>query len=113
MAVVEGLVKELNEQAKLRPLLEHLTAASHLHGASDLAEARKAFHGFSKAATAVLEPLRGQEGMPKFAIFECPMIDEAVEGAPKKGRWIQAANRAIANPFFGEAMSKCGVEVQP
>jgi Cu(I)/Ag(I) efflux system membrane fusion protein len=93
--------------------LAALDDARHFHGFEDLASARKAFHRFSQAATAVLEPLRKAEGMPAFRIWECPMTDEAIPGVPKKARWLQTGARPIGNPYFGKAMPECGKEIQP
>lgn len=93
--------------------LAELNNARHFHGFDDLASARKAFHRFSQAATAVLEPLRKGEGMPAFRIWECPMTDEAIPGVTKKARWLQTGDRPIGNPYFGKAMPDCGKEIQP
>ena len=64
------------------------------------------------AAAAVLHPMRVVEGMPKFQIWECPMVNEAVPGAANKGRWIQSGARPIGNPYFGKAMRDCGEEIK-
>ena len=76
----------------LRPNVENLDDldnARHFHGFEDLKAARIAFHKFSVAATAALEPLRKAGQTPEFQIYECPMVNEGIPGVPKKARWIQ------------------------
>ncbi len=100
----------------LRPNVENLDdldKARHFHGFEDLKAARIAFHKFSVAATTALEPLRKAGQTPEFQIYECPMVDEAIPGAPKKARWIQTGGRSMGNPFFGSEMLECGKEIKP
>jgi Cu(I)/Ag(I) efflux system membrane fusion protein len=100
----------------LRPSVENiddLDKARHFHGFDDLKSARIAFHKFSVAATAALDPLRKAGQTPDFQIYECGMVDEAIPGVPKKARWIQTGKRAMANPFFGAEMLECGKEIKP
>jgi membrane fusion protein, copper/silver efflux system len=93
--------------------LEALGNARHFHGFEDLKLARAAFHKFILAATAVLEPLRTAKDFPELQIWECSMVDQAIPGAPKKGRWIQTNGRPGNNPFFGASMLECGKEIKP
>jgi Cu(I)/Ag(I) efflux system membrane fusion protein len=93
--------------------LDDLEKARHFHGFDDLKAARAAFHKFSVAATAALEPQRKAGQTPDFQIYECGMVDEAIPGVPKKARWIQTGNRPLANPFFGAEMLECGKEIRP
>ena len=51
-------------------------------------------------------------GPQAFDLFECPMVDRAIPGVPKKGRWVQVAGREMANPYFGAEMLDCGVKVK-
>ncbi len=95
------------------PDLEALGKTSHFHGFADLKAARAAFLKFSLAANAVLEPLRKMKGVPKFQIWECPMVDQAIPGAAKKGRWLQTNGRPGQNPYFGAEMLDCGKEIKP
>ena len=100
----------------LRPNVENLDdldKVRHFHGFDDLKAARIAFHKFSLAATAALAPLRKAGQAPEFQIYECPMVDQSIPGAPKKGRWIQTGDRSIGNPFFGIEMLDCGKEIKP
>jgi membrane fusion protein, copper/silver efflux system len=92
--------------------LDALDGAKHFHGIVDLKSARAAFHKLSMAAIAVLEPLRKAGQTPDFQIYECPMVSQAVPGAPKKGRWIQTGGREMGNPFFGKEMPDCGEEIK-
>ena len=92
--------------------LDALDKARHFHGFDDLKSARTAFHKFSVAATAALEPLRKAGQTPNFQIYECGMVDEAIPGVPKKARWIQTGGRAMTNPFFGAEMLECGKEIK-
>jgi Cu(I)/Ag(I) efflux system membrane fusion protein len=110
MAVTEKLTKALEGRSEK---LGDLADARHFHGFRALAEARAAFHRFAQAAAAVLEPLRKTEGTPRFHLWECPMVDRAIPGVPKKARWLQVGDRPGANPYFGEEMLDCGKEIQP
>ncbi len=103
----------LIETLKGLPNIEALDATKHFHGFADLPTARAAFHKFSMAATAVVEPLRKTKGFPELQIWECPMVDQAIPGAPKKGRWIQTHDRPGSNPFFGIEMQDCVKEIKP
>lgn len=111
MKATEALAEALKDRKELADVLKHLSDARHLHGAADLAAARKMFHPFSNAAARVLEMSGDAPGSHPFDLFECPMVDRAVPGVPKKGRWVQAAGRDIANPYFGPDMLDCGVKV--
>lgn len=100
----------------LRPLVDDLDALEktrHFHGFNDIHSARVAFHKFSVAAVAALEPLRKAGQTPEFQVYECGMVDEAIPKVPPKARWIQTGGRSLANPFFGAEMLKCGKTIQP
>ncbi len=103
------LVESMSSTAVGEGKLLALDSSRHFHGFEDLAAARAAYLKFSMAATEVLEPL----GLPEVRIFECPMVDSAVLGAEKKGRWLQTGEREIANPYFGASMLTCGKEIEP
>jgi Cu(I)/Ag(I) efflux system membrane fusion protein len=92
--------------------LDALDGARHFHGFDDLKSARSAFHKFSVAAVAALEPLRKAGQTPDFQIYECGMVNQAVPDVPKKARWIQTGGREMANPFFGKEMADCGEEIK-
>lgn len=93
--------------------LDQLDKARHFHGFDDLKTARIAFHKFSVAASAVLEPLRKAGESPAFKIYECSMVDQGIPGVSKKARWIQSEGRSMENPFFGTEMLECGKEIKP
>jgi len=93
--------------------LEALDKSRHFHGFETIAAARAAFLEFSMAANAVLEPLHSSPALSGLHIFECPMVDDAVPGADKKGRWIQTGDRPMRNPYFGDEMLTCGKEIKP
>jgi hypothetical protein len=94
------------------PLLQKIEAAGHLKSASDLAAARKEFFPFSQAVVEFASRLRSQEAeFKELKIYQCPMANQAVPGAPKVGFWIQAQG-PLQNPFFGAEMLDCGTEVQ-
>jgi Cu(I)/Ag(I) efflux system membrane fusion protein len=112
MKATEAVAQALKERQELADILKHLSDARHLHGAADLAAARKMFHPFSNAAAKLLEMVGGAAGSPSFELFECPMVDRAIPGVPKKGRWVQVAGRNLANPYFGADMLECGNKVK-
>ena len=107
------LTGALTEALKGLPNIEALDSTKHFHGFENLPAARAAFHKFSMAATAVIEPLRKLQGFPELQIWECPMVDQAIPETPKKGRWIQTHDRPGHNPFFGTEMQDCGKEIKP
>lgn len=113
MAETDKLIKSMEGIEGQKEKLDALDGAKHFHGADDLKAARIAFHPFIIAATALLEPMRSAKGFPEMQIWECPMVDDAIPGAPKKGQWIQTNKRAGHNPFFGAEMLECGKEIQP
>jgi Cu(I)/Ag(I) efflux system membrane fusion protein len=108
-----AMLRELRTPGADAKALDALDRARHFHGLADLKSARVAFHKFSVATTAVLEPLRKAGGMPEFQVYECGMVNQAIPGVPKQARWIQTGGRGLKNPFFGTAMSDCGEEIQP
>jgi Cu(I)/Ag(I) efflux system membrane fusion protein len=110
MDTTGAMVKQLRSNVEN---LDELDKARHFHGFDDLKAARIAFHKFSVAATAALEPLRKAGQTPEFQIYECAMVNEGIPGAPKKGRWIQTGGRSMGNPFFGSEMLECGKEIKP
>ena len=113
MTTTASLTESLAAIPNLKEKIEALNNARHFHGFPDLTAARAAFHKFIMAATAILEPLRAEKGFPEMQIWECPMVDQAIPGAPKKGHWIQTNGRPINNPFFGASMLECGKEIKP
>jgi Cu(I)/Ag(I) efflux system membrane fusion protein len=112
MPATEALVAALKDRNELTESLKKLHDSQHLHNAADLVAARTMFHPFSTAAVALLEPLRKNIHPPALEVFECPMVDKVVPGAPKKGRWLQAAGTGIRNPYMGVAMSGCGAKIE-
>ena len=110
MDITGAMVKLLQPQVAN---LDALDGTRHFHGFDDLKAARVAFHKFTVAATAALEPLRKAGQTPDFQLYECGMVNEAIPGVPKKGRWIQTGGRAMHNPFFGKEMQECGGDIKP
>lgn len=113
MMTTESLTESLAAIPATKSNLEALSNTRHFHGFEDLKPARASFLKFILAATAVLEPLRTTKGFPELQIWECPMVDQAIPGAPKKGHWIQTNGRPGHNPFFGTQMVDCGKEIKP
>lgn len=111
--MVTGKMAEALESKVPKADREALDKSRHFHGFETIAAARAAFLKFSMAANTVLEPLRNSPALSGLQIFECPMVDDAVPGAEKKGRWIQTGDRKIANPYFGAEMLTCGKEIKP
>lgn len=107
-----AMIKQLRLQPGDGKALDTLDGVRHFHGIKDLAGARLAFHSFSVAATAVLEPLRKSADMPDFQVYECGMVNQAIPGTPKTARWIQSGGREMRNPFFGKEMPDCGEEIK-
>jgi Cu(I)/Ag(I) efflux system membrane fusion protein len=112
MQVTEALTSALRDDAVLRPGLDRLATSSHFHGFSDLPAARAAFHPFTVAASAILEPLRLRDGTPEFDVWECGMVSQIIPGVPPSARWIQTKGRPGQNPFFGQDMLDCAKEIK-
>jgi len=107
------LLKPFEDAKPWHPLLDKLEAASHLEAAADLAAARKEFFPFSQAVVDFVKQLRSQEAEFKsLKIYQCPMANQAVPGAPPVGFWLQT-QPPLRNPFFGAPMIDCGTEVKP
>ena len=113
MMKTAALTEALAGLPEMKGKLDSLAEARHFHGAADLISARNAYLKFTVAASDVLEALRRSPGFPDLKIWECPMVDQAIMGAPKKAHWIQASGRPGLNPFFGKAMPDCGKEIKP
>lgn len=112
METTGSLVEALRSPESTLETLDALEESRHFHGFEDIQSARVAFHKFTLAATAVLEPLRLAAEAPEFDVWECGMVDQAIPGAPKKGRWVQTHGREGQNPFFGAEMLDCASEIK-
>jgi Cu(I)/Ag(I) efflux system membrane fusion protein len=112
METTGSLVEALRSPESTLETLDALEESMHFHGFEDIQPARVAFHKFTLAATAVLEPLRLAAEAPEFDVWECGMVDQAIPGAPKKGRWLQTHGREGQNPFFGAEMLDCASEIK-
>lgn len=112
METTGSLVESLRSPESTLETLDALEESMHFHGFEDIQSARVAFHKFTLAATAVLEPLRLAAEAPEFDVWECGMVDQAIPGAPKKGRWVQTHGREGQNPFFGAEMLDCASEIK-
>ena len=111
-AMIPKLIETFAETKPLRPTLAKFEQSGHLETAKDLAAARKEFLPFSMAVAELAMLLRTQSGGPVVKIFNCPMVNRAVPGADKNGRWVQMEG-PLRNPFFGAQMLECGTEVKP
>ncbi|MBE2287350.1 MAG: efflux RND transporter periplasmic adaptor subunit [Prosthecobacter sp.] len=107
------LIDTLKSNAALKPKLDALDKARHFHGFTDIMKARIAFHTFSTAVTALIEPLRTAKGAPEFKVWECMMVNQIIPDVPAKGRWVQLGTRPGHNPYFGADMLECVKEIQP
>jgi Cu(I)/Ag(I) efflux system membrane fusion protein len=103
-----ALSKAFERADDWQPLLAKLHASGHLATASDTAAARKAFYPFTAAVVDLTRAARRQPAFKDVKIYACPM-------APKNGMtsyWVQLQG-PLQNPFFGNPMMDCGVEVKP
>jgi Cu(I)/Ag(I) efflux system membrane fusion protein len=112
MDAAGSLIKALELAGLPKAQLDALDKARHLHGFEKLSEARTAFHAFTMAATPLLETVRTAKGAPEFKVWECFMVDQIIDKAPPKGRWVQASGRPGHNPFFGSDMLECVKEIK-
>lgn len=112
MMETETLIQALRPLSELTVQLDALDKARHFHGVDNIKKARIAFHTFSTATTALIEPLRTAKGLPEFKVWECFMVDQIIPNVPASGRWVQLAGRAGNNPYFGKAMLECAKEIK-
>jgi membrane fusion protein, copper/silver efflux system len=110
-ALVPKLIDAFGPTKSLRPTLAKFEQSGHLETAKDLAAARKEFLPFSMATAELAALLRTQPGAPAVKIYNCPMVNRAIPGADKNGRWVQTEG-PLRNPFFGAQMLECGSEVK-
>ena len=78
--------------------------------ATDLLTLRKAFLPWSQELAA--QGLKLKARLPSLHVYRCPMTDDLWPGAPKNAAWIQFSS-TLQNPYWGEKMRECGVEVMP
>jgi membrane fusion protein, copper/silver efflux system len=107
-----ALLDAVDQHKSWQPLVAKIEATSHLEKTKDLAAARKAFLPFSFAVVDFANRLRRQPEFAKVRIYQCPMVNQAVPGAPKVGQWMQL-QAPLRNPYFGAEMLDCGTEVKP
>jgi Cu(I)/Ag(I) efflux system membrane fusion protein len=107
-----ALLEVFDQNRAWQPQAERLEATSHFEKAADLAAARKAFLPFSTAVVNFAARLRQQPAFRSVKIYECPMVNRAVPGAPKTGQWLQLQG-PLRNPYFGAEMLDCGTELKP
>jgi Cu(I)/Ag(I) efflux system membrane fusion protein len=110
-ALVPKLIDAFANVKSLRPALQKLETGGHLSKAADLPAARKEFLPFSMATVELAVQLRTTETFKGVKIYNCPMVNQAVPGAAKNGRWVQMAG-PLRNPYFGSDMLECGTEVK-
>lgn len=110
-AAIPKLLDTLGSVRPLRPMLQKLEEGGHLDKAKDLPAARKQFLPFSMATVELVKQLRASEPFKAMRIFNCPMVNRAIPGAPKNGQWIQL-EPPLRNPYFGADMLECGTEVK-
>ncbi len=111
-ALVPKVADVLNDLKGWSTIASQLNQSGHLAEAKDLAEARKAFHGFVTPVTEVALGLRRNTTNAVPRIFQCPMTKRSFDGAPANARWIQLTTET-RNPYYGAAMLDCGAEVKP
>ena len=110
--MIPKLIETFGSNKALRPTLAKFEQSGHLETAKDLAAARKEFLPFSMAAADLAVQLRSLPVAPVVKIYNCPMVNRAIPGADKNGRWVQMEG-PLRNPYFGAQMLECGTEVKP
>ena len=110
--VLPHLKESFASSGERADLAAKIEAAAHFPEVADLAAARKVFLPFSMAAVELARKARAQEKpFRSLKIYQCPMVNQAVPGAAKRGFWVQSAG-PLRNPFFGSDMLDCGSEVK-
>ncbi|MDB6033764.1 MAG: hypothetical protein JWM16_4102 [Verrucomicrobiales bacterium] len=104
--------KELQPVASWEPLMDKVGSAVQFPEVTDLAGARKVFLPFSMAVADLAQRARKEDkAFRSVKVYQCPMVNQAVPGAPKRGLWVQSSP-PLRNPFFGSEMIDCGSEVK-
>lgn len=112
-AALPALVKAFAGLPAWKVLAQSIQDAGELSSAPDLAAARRTFFPFSSATVAFAKALRAtRKEFASLKIYQCPMTNRAIPGAPKTGFWLQAEG-PLRNPFLGAEMPDCGTEVKP
>ena len=111
-ALVPKVAAVLNDLKGWSTIASQLNQSGHLAEAKNLAEARKAFHGFVTPVTELALGIRRNTTNAVPRIFQCPMTKRSFVGAPANARWIQLTTET-RNPYYGAAMLDCGAEVKP
>ena len=104
-AAAQGLRQAFPEDHAWNALVGEVQASAKLQPSPDLKSARESFLPFSTAVTRFLQAARKQvPSMAGLKVYRCPM-------APAPGIWIQKQG-PLRNPYYGEEMLDCGVEVR-
>ena len=111
-AALPPLLSVFDQNRSWQPLAERIEATGHFGKAVDLPAARKAFLPFSTAVVNLAARLRQQPAFNSLRLYECPMVNRAVPGAPKSAQWFQLQG-PLRNPYFGAEMLDCGTELKP
>lgn len=107
-----ALGKAFAADSPWRKYIDPIEKSGHLAEAKDIAAARKEFHPFSMAVADLAQQALKTNPKTNAKVFKCPMVEDAVPGAPKEGFWIQT-KLPLRNPYFGAEMLECGTEVKP
>lgn len=110
-SIIPKLLDAFDPADPWHPLLQKIAESAHLERASDIQSARQTFLHMSLGASGFVRELRRQPSFKSLRIFECPMVNSAIPGAPRTGVWVQL-NSPLRNPFFGSRMIDCGTEVK-
>lgn len=97
-----------NAALKQLPPPPEIVKTAPPQAASDLLSLRKAFLPWSQELAA--QGLQLKAKVPGLHVFRCPMTNDLWPGAPKNAAWIQFSS-TLQNPYWGEKMRECGVEV--
>jgi Cu(I)/Ag(I) efflux system membrane fusion protein len=80
--------------------------------ARDLSAARKSVHETLVKWTPWMGTFRsGRDELKELYLYRCPMTSRAFPGAPREATWWQWG-KPVRNPWFGQDMLECGVEVR-
>jgi Cu(I)/Ag(I) efflux system membrane fusion protein len=111
--VIPQLMTAFDAASPWQALVRPIEKSGHLSDATNLTDARKAFHAFSEAAVAFAQAARkADKEFATLKVFRCPMTKDAFPGAPNRADWVQL-KADVRNPWFGKEMLDCGSEVKP
>jgi Cu(I)/Ag(I) efflux system membrane fusion protein len=110
---LNALVSQWESDQALHHLAAEVSAKAASPAGADLVQARQQFLPLAQMAAAAVRSWRAAvPELNAYRVYECPMVDQAWDGAPRRAQWLQRGP-PLRNPYFGAEMLECGKEIAP